>query len=62
MINYLSYYEEIVTKTIEVYQQIYHENLVENIKKSIGPYNNHKDLINFLIRKANQNNKKNIRI
>ncbi|MCX8650982.1 hypothetical protein J3U21_11615, partial [Gilliamella sp. B2776] len=60
IINYLSYAEEIVAKTIKVYKQIYHNDPVENIKKSIGPYNQQKDLIHFLIRKANQknNNKK----
>ncbi|MFQ1005297.1 type VI secretion system Vgr family protein [Gilliamella sp. CG22] len=59
MIDYLCFAEEIVAKTIEVYKQIYHQDLVKNIEKSIGNYNNRKDLINFLLAKANSINKNN---
>ncbi|MWP47971.1 hypothetical protein GQ589_11090, partial [Gilliamella sp. Pas-s27] len=59
IIDYLSYAEEIVAKTSEVYKQIYHEDLAKTLKKSIGPYNNHKNLIDYLLDRADlKNNKK----
>lgn len=52
IIDYLSYAEEIVAKTSEVYTQIYHEDLIKELKNSIGPYNNQKNLIDYLLTKA----------
>jgi hypothetical protein len=44
--------EEIVAKTSEVYTQIYHEDLIKELKDAIGPYNNQKNLIDYLLTKA----------
>jgi len=52
IVDYLSFSKEIVVKTRKAYQDIYQQDLLKTLEQSIGPYNNKKSVIDYLLAKA----------